>query len=79
EHVLLGMNIKKQSWDEMVNNNTEKLKDITNVMISAADSNMVEMQIEPSDRKEGTQPSNKENVQTGPGGLTEDNFFENID
>ncbi|CAG8808915.1 33728_t:CDS:2 [Gigaspora margarita] len=32
------------------------------------------------DRKEGAPPSNEENVQTtGLGGLTDDNFFENID
>ncbi|CAG8839361.1 41979_t:CDS:1, partial [Gigaspora margarita] len=73
------MNIKKQSWDEMVDNTTGKLKDLTNVTPLSVNSNMSETYTESSNRKEGILPCKKENVQTGLGGLTEDNFFENID
>ncbi|CAG8756874.1 16908_t:CDS:2, partial [Gigaspora margarita] len=74
------MNGKKQSWDEMVDNNTEKLKDITNVMPPLADANTIEMHTESLDmKKDDALTHNEKNVQTGPGGLMDNNFFENID
>ncbi|CAG8649058.1 18545_t:CDS:1, partial [Gigaspora margarita] len=30
-HVLTSINVKKQSWNKIVDNDTEKLKDITNI------------------------------------------------
>ncbi|CAG8729294.1 12048_t:CDS:2, partial [Gigaspora margarita] len=36
------MNVKKQSWNEMVDNDTEKLNDITNIIFPSADLNTIE-------------------------------------
>ncbi|CAG8820895.1 4342_t:CDS:2, partial [Gigaspora margarita] len=48
-------------------------------MAPSADSNMSKIQTESSDRKESALPCKEENIEPGPRGFMENNFFENID
>ncbi|CAG8833237.1 6608_t:CDS:2, partial [Gigaspora margarita] len=54
---------------------TKKLKDITNITSPSVNLNMIITHTESSDKKESALSCNKENVQTGLGGLTDNNFL----
>src|SRR5260363_242414 len=74
------MNNTKQKWDEMIEEETEKFKDITNMVNPWVDANLYEPQGEKHDiaGKSNFNNLNDENPK-GLEGLSEDCFYENID
>ncbi|CAG8799378.1 18568_t:CDS:2, partial [Gigaspora margarita] len=62
-----------------IDNDTEILKDITNITSLLRDTNVGETQTELSAKKKDTISINKEKVQTGSGSLSKNCFYKNID
>ncbi|CAG8575742.1 4182_t:CDS:2 [Gigaspora margarita] len=77
--IATNTNNAKQNWDEMIEE-TEKFKDITNMVNPWVDTNLDEPQGEKYDIAEETKSDNLNNENPkGLEGLPEDCFYENID
>ncbi|CAG8693698.1 24034_t:CDS:2 [Gigaspora margarita] len=80
KHIIVNTNIKKQNWDEIMEEETRNFKDIMNTVNPWVDANSSEPIVEKHDMVEETKSDNLHDKKPeGLEGLPEDCFFENID